>query len=101
MINNPYYSDNKQYEYYYDNNGMYHREGAPAVIDHLLYIVYYYKHGELHRLDGPAIKYVANPWYNEYWVNGKRLDNPADYQNTVNNLNKKKKNPRFSKLEIK
>jgi hypothetical protein len=35
--------------------------------------VKYYLHGKLHRTDGPAVMRLHIEWYEEYWLDGKKL----------------------------
>lgn len=49
---------------YYDENGDYHRDDGPAVIDNGQF---WYKHGKFHRLDGPAYSSYKEK---SYWIDG-------------------------------
>jgi hypothetical protein len=56
-------------EYWTDENGFYHRDNGPAIINNNG-SMRYCKHGELHRLDGPAVIYKN---HKQWYINGERI----------------------------
>lgn len=64
--------DNKVYEVYEDENGNFHRESGPAVINENG-DKHWYLHGKLHRIDGPAIEWSkhGSKKINQWWIEGK------------------------------
>jgi len=65
-------------------NGVFHREGGPAVRHRKN--MYWFKEGVLHRLDGPAIDTGGGP--KEYWVDGQQLS-PKEYKKEIARRNRK------------
>lgn len=75
-------------EYY--KHGALHCETGPAVIT-ATGVQQYFKQGVLHRLNGPAVIY---PTHEEWWVEGKKIEAPADSLNRKNHL------PQMKQCEI-
>ena len=53
-------------EFWYDGDGVFHRDGGPAFTNYNCRR--WYKHGKLHREDGPAMEYADGN--KEWWENG-------------------------------
>ena len=59
--------------YYYNSDGLLHREDGPAILYPGGYQAWF-QNGKLHREDGPAVvNTLIWPPKKEYWMNGKRV----------------------------
>jgi hypothetical protein len=66
--------DNIGNEYWYDDDGNYHREDGPSII-YNIGSCFWYNHGKCHRLDGPAKIYSDTKdhsmiWLKQWYVEG-------------------------------
>jgi hypothetical protein len=64
--------DEAENEFWYDDDGNYHRDNGPAIIYNSRYgNSEWQQHGKLHRLDGPAIDFR---YRKEYYIDGERIN---------------------------